>query len=298
MDLEYFRNFVTIAESGSLTAAAEKLGIAQPALSIQVKNLEQYYNTKLLIVCRGIRKLKLTDAGKIFYERARSICALELATRMEVNDCTKGLTGTLRISLSPAKVSSFVTNYLQPFHQEHPSVTYQLHEVPVYEQVTHILSGISDFAIANAPLPEPERFDILFAHKERLIVVVNSANPWIKYKNEALSLPELKNIPICINFGCYPLFEKTCLEAGIKPEIMSLCTTKITALQFASLNLGIAVVPTESHETLADNLLKIPINSNKLFLNKMLFKAKGNQLSPIANKFIEFYQSKSNSLGK
>ena len=63
MNIQYYYNFVTIVESGSLTAAAEKLHIAQPALSNQIKALEQKYGTRLFY--RGARKLELTDAGAI-----------------------------------------------------------------------------------------------------------------------------------------------------------------------------------------------------------------------------------------
>ena len=67
MNLQYYFNLVTIVEEGSLTAAAKKLRIAQPALSNQVKAMEQKYGTRLFF--RGSRRLELTDAGSILYQR-------------------------------------------------------------------------------------------------------------------------------------------------------------------------------------------------------------------------------------
>lgn len=59
MNIQYYRNFITIVESGSLTAAAEKLNIPQPSLSVQLKKIEQDFNVKLINLSRGISKLEL-----------------------------------------------------------------------------------------------------------------------------------------------------------------------------------------------------------------------------------------------
>lgn len=296
MNMDYYRNFVTIVESGSLTAAAAKLNISQPSLSVQLKNIEQNYNIKLINLSRGVSKLELTDGGKIFYEKAKYICTLENATHMELKNFRKGLAGTIKISISPAKVSSFITNYLEPFHKKYPLITYELREAPVNEQINHILNGISDFALANAPLPEPHRFDIIISEKEPLIVLANKKNPWLSDSSTKLPLSALEDIPICINFGCQELFKSTCQAEGITPKIFSVSTTKTTALQFASLNLGVAIVAAENYEIFEKDLFSLSLDSDNLFIEKMLFKAKGKKFSPIVNNFIEFYQDKSRLL--
>lgn len=293
MKIEYYRNFVTIVESGSLTAAAEKLSIAQPSLSVQLKKIEQIYNIKLIVLSPGISKLELTDAGKIFYEKAKYISTLEESTQMELTNFAKGLAGTIRISISPAKVASFIVNFIEPFQKEYPLINYELREAPVVEQINHIINGISDFAIANAPLPEPHRFDIIFSEKDRLTVVLNKNNPWISNKAKNISLKSLKDIPISTNFGCHKLFENACLTSGITPNFISISTTKTTALQFALLNLGIAVVPAERNESFGKTLVAIPLKNDKLYVEKMLYKAKGKEFSPIVSNFIDFYLKKS-----
>ncbi|MBQ3159193.1 MAG: LysR family transcriptional regulator, partial [Clostridia bacterium] len=76
MNLQYYYNFVTIVEEGSLTAASRKLHIAQPALSNQIKAMEEKYGTRLFF--RGARRLELTDAGMILYQKAKRMCVKEL----------------------------------------------------------------------------------------------------------------------------------------------------------------------------------------------------------------------------
>ena len=57
MDFEFYRNFITVAETGNLTTASKKLALAQPALSAQIKTLEHYYGAKLIQTARGKRQL-------------------------------------------------------------------------------------------------------------------------------------------------------------------------------------------------------------------------------------------------
>ena len=63
MDFEFYRNFITVAETGNLTTASKKLALAQPALSAQIKTLEHYYGAKLIQTARGKRQLTLTEGS-------------------------------------------------------------------------------------------------------------------------------------------------------------------------------------------------------------------------------------------
>ena len=84
MNIDVYRNFVQIVEEGSISAAARKVLIAQPALSSQMKSLEQTIGAKLFI--RGAQKISVTDAGMILYRRAKDMLAIEDAALKEVSD--------------------------------------------------------------------------------------------------------------------------------------------------------------------------------------------------------------------
>jgi len=74
MELDNYRNFLAIIEAGSFTGAADYVHIAQPALSKQLRALENYFGTKLIITTRGSRQILLTEAGRVL--KKQSICAL------------------------------------------------------------------------------------------------------------------------------------------------------------------------------------------------------------------------------
>ena len=107
MEIDNYRNFLAIVEAGSMTSASEFVHIAQPALSKQLKSLEGYFGTKLIITTRGSKHLILTDAGKILYHKAKYICSLEDMARIEIDDISDGNRGTLRISAANSRSSSF-----------------------------------------------------------------------------------------------------------------------------------------------------------------------------------------------
>ncbi len=95
MDIKQLTYFIAIVEEGTITHAANRLHMAQPPLSTQLKLLEDELGTKLLE--RGARKIKLTDAGKILYQRAKHIIEITNSTTKEIEEFRKGIQGTLRL---------------------------------------------------------------------------------------------------------------------------------------------------------------------------------------------------------
>lgn len=152
MEIDNYRNFLAIVEAGSMTSASEFVHIAQPALSKQLKSLEGYFGTKLIITTRGSKHLILTDAGKILYHKAKYICSLEDMARIEIDDISDGNRGTLRISAANSRSSIFIKTCLEPFHDLFPNVVYEIYEGSVNEQSQQLLSGITELGILSVPL--------------------------------------------------------------------------------------------------------------------------------------------------
>lgn len=297
MDLDYYRNFITIIENGSLNAAAKKMHIAQPALSHQLKLLETKYGCRLLKLSRGMRKLQMTEEGRVFLEKAKTLISLEEAARMEIQNITLGIAVTLRISIAPAKAPNFIKNVLIPFNEKYPDICYQLHEASIQEQIEQINSGISDFAITNATLPDETNFRVIQKDRECFQIVATRDNPWIT-PADSYSLDDIKNAPLCLNYVCSQTIRRCCEKTGFTPKISSLSTTRSAAMQFASHRLGIAIVTQEASETLPDNLFAIPLIGKELYIEKTLFVAKDKPLSLLTKTFIDFYLQRTKSANK
>jgi DNA-binding transcriptional LysR family regulator len=120
MELRHLRYFVAIAEEQSFTRAAERLWVAQPGLSTQIRRLEEELGTKLFE--RHTRGVELTPAGEIFLERARATLAAADAARAVASDLESGLVGSIRLGIATGPESDLVRRLLEHFVAEHPNV--------------------------------------------------------------------------------------------------------------------------------------------------------------------------------
>jgi DNA-binding transcriptional LysR family regulator len=149
MELRHLQKFVAIAEERSFTRAAERLWVAQPGLSSQIRRLEVELGVQLLE--RHPRGVELTDAGEVFLERARVVLAAADDASATGTDLAAGLLGTLRVGLSTSGRSSAARQLLGRFSAERPQV-----EVTVMEAYGGVLvRDIGDRRLDAAIVPSP-----------------------------------------------------------------------------------------------------------------------------------------------
>ena len=292
MDFDFYRNFIVIAEQENVTTAAKKLSLAQPALRAQIKTLEEYYGTQLILTGRGVRQLTLTETGKLFLEKARQICALEESWATEVNSYSQGNVGTLRFTTSIAKTTFFLRNYLQPFAERYPALRYEIKESTVSEQITDINEGYSDFAFANAPLPHKQDYGLLPSEQEEFYAVYQKKNKTNFAAEKTTTLAALRDIPLFCNFSCLQLLTPHCLRHGFKPNIVFTSTTKTAAQEFARSGNGVGIVSFNKSELLDDDLCYSKIIDEGLFFDVTLFWSLQRNMAPHARAFLDFYKGK------
>ncbi len=287
MDTEYYRNFITIVETGSLSAAAKKLTIAQPALSNQLKLLAKHFGSPLLHIKQGGHSLELTETGNILYNKARYICGMEDAAQKEIADTNAGYSGTLRISLSPSMSISFIKSYLTGFKTENPGINFELFEVSPDEQLEQLLSGKTEIGVTNGPLKQSFRFETISQEREILVALIHKNSPFITSKG-ILDLQDLEEMPLCLSRGCADLFTAVCHDSHLAPHVLSITTTKLSAIAWAEENVGVAIVPMGNTETFSENLIIKPIHHPRLFLEKTISFVKGRPLSAVAKLFMDY----------
>src|SRR3954466_13092334 len=120
MELRHLRYFVAIAEERSFTRAAERLWVAQPGLSTQIRRLESELGIQLFE--RHTRGVDLTDAGELFLERARTALAAADAARSTGQDLEEGLVGSVRLGIVAGAGWPGTAALLGQFGRERPAV--------------------------------------------------------------------------------------------------------------------------------------------------------------------------------
>lgn len=291
MDFAFYRNFITVVETGSISTAAQKLDIVQPALSAQIKTLEKTYGVQLLKMQRGKRHIELTEAGEAFLQQARSLCAAEDKLTLTMQSFSQRAVGTLRFGVSHVRTDYFLRQYLIPFANTHPDISYQFLDATVEQQQEQLKEGNIDFAFANAPLPASHSFAAIKGQQESFFVVYrkNYSVPWNTCRS--LKLSALSGLPLCCNYGTFPLLRKACEDYSFKPNITFIASTAESALTFAQSGLGLAVIAALSSDTIPPDMLRIELEHPDLHFEQTLYWSRERRLTPAAELFLDYFQS-------
>lgn len=286
MSLDNYRNYITIIEEGSLSAASKKIRIAQPALSNQMKALEDKFGAQLVKMRRGVRRLKVTEAGRILYEKAKYLCELEDTASREIRDLEGGFSGTLRIGLSPSASEQVVRQLLTDFHRIWSNVRYELHEVSIGDIGEMLLSGICELGIVRASPQTPELFTTYPMDNEMLAAVYLKDSNWLTGVTNPLTISELKGIPLCVTRGWLNTIEKAFTEMKLLPELLCISTTRLSSLIWASEGEGVALIPVDSFDSFSDNLTCLPVSGKNMQIQKSIITVKNRYLSAVAKNFL------------
>lgn len=295
MELDCYRNFLAVVEAGSFTGAAKCVHIAQPALSKQLRHLENYFGAKLIISTRGSRQLLLTEAGRVLYQKAKYICSLDDLAKTEINSIMGGVRGTLRFSITSSRSALFIKSSLKNFCQLYPKITCELYEASIEEQTQQLLNGITEIGILSTPLRHQDNFQVLFRRDEELVTVFHKDSVWLDGSKDEIKLHELEDIPISISAGCASVFKNACEEQGLVPNIICISTSRQSALQWAAEKAAVAIFPVEPAEDLGDDYIIKRISDIDAEVYKTVVKVKDRPLSVAAQHFLKFYAKTRNS---
>lgn len=144
MELRQLRHFVEVGEQGSISAAARKLRLTQPALSRQIKALEEEFDTPLLD--RGAHSIQLTPAGELLLQEARKLLRFSDSMTEKVKAAAHG--ESLRVGYAPSLAGEFLSLAIARFTQFHPRVRVSLYDWSSIEMRTGLSEGKLDIIVA------------------------------------------------------------------------------------------------------------------------------------------------------
>ena len=222
MELRHLRYFIAVAKHGSFNRAAQALYLTQPALSRQVKDLEEELAVPLLV--RGKNAVTLTEAGERFYEEAREIIArVELAVQRLRNEPRAEV---LRIGYAPSVTDGILPRVLEKFHAEHPRARIELADLFPKEMSRMARDGELDVVITLGPWDEQTpNFQWEEFRRVALALVMHEDHALAKRKR--ISPQHLKDLPLVglhqESFPDYvPYIRKILKPHGISPRFVAL----------------------------------------------------------------------------
>lgn len=240
MDLRHLRYFVAVAEELSFRRAAEKLHIAQPPLSAQIRALEEELQVKLFE--RTTRSVLLTHAGRVLLEEARSVLAATAQAEQRAREAEHGLAGTLRLGVIAPVANAWLAGILRRFRQRFPGVQLSLFDLTSTEQLRRLRTRELDAGLLRPPVGSAE-LDHMFVGESRQVLAMPAGHPLARKRSlvwKDLHDQELVLIHPAAQHGFYDAFFAECAKAGARPRPVQYANDIQTKMWLISAGFGIA----------------------------------------------------------
>lgn len=237
MNLMQLQYFALVAEEGQITSAAKQLFIGQPALSYQLKQLEDELGAKLF--ARQPHGIELTDAGKKLYSYSKQILTLAQNAETEIREIQAGQLGSVRLGSVSSSIGVLPSSRLVAFVKEHPGVALDILEDNTYGILDKLKNNLLDLAVIRTPYNRVN-LAAIDVSDERMTAVTRLGAFAGK---ETVKLEDLAGQPLVIYRRFEGMFKETFTEKGLKPNFVIKCDDSRTAIRWSDSGLGIALVP-------------------------------------------------------
>ncbi len=245
------RAFYAIVEEGNISHAAQRLDVAQPALSRQMKRLEEIL--KVTLFERGSRRIRLTEAGRIFYNRVEKIIGMIDGTIREVAEIGSGEKGSIKLGTIISSGAMILPELINAFHEKYPSVTFEIWEGEGARILELLDTRLIEIAITRTQV-DNMIYESLVLPNEPLVMVMNQQNACGEAKDEVKFI-ELADQPLIIPLRWKSIFITHCRRLGFEPKITCVSDSIVQNLLMVKMNLGISMVPMSSKTLLTDGNL-------------------------------------------
>lgn len=260
MELRQLKDFAAIVEEGTVTAAAKRLHMTQPPLTAQLRALEEELGCSLFR--RDGRRLRLTDAGQLFYQRAEAILGLCRTAEADLADFGLGTAGTLRVGVVSSVRTEEFFGWLAGFSRRYPSVHFDLSGDNTYRLIESIRSGQLDAAVVRRPFSAQD-IQILPIRKEKMLAV-GRADFFPGIRGRSVSLAALSGSPLILYRRWESVLRSRFEAAGLPLSVFCRNDDAQTTLALAKCGLGVGILPASAISQAENGLKKYEISDGSL----------------------------------
>lgn len=290
MELRHLRYFITVAEEGHITGAAERLGIQQPPLSRLIKKLEQELDVQLFR--RTAHGVQLTPAGQVFHTKASAVLA-SLDDAVETARRTaRGEQGRICLGISPTGIfHPFVTRIVRAFREAFPLVSVTLEENLSNEIIEKMRNGRVDAAFLWTP--PTDGFVVNPLLDDELVVALACGHALAQADQRGSAAIELKALAdeTFIVYGRkdgFGLFAATIAAsrvAGFSPRFGMEAPRIASALSLAAAGFGIFLVPSSVQRIHVDGVVYRRLKGPSRPVSTLSLVSRRGDPSPVVRRF-------------
>ena len=250
------QSFIAVAEELHFGRAAKRVNLSQPALSLQIKGIEDELQVKLFV--RSRRKTELTQAGQIFLQEARDVLQRTEQAIATVRRAALGEVGTLRIGFISTAAAIIMPPLVKRFRELHTQVDVDLRNVLTRDQVLQLQDRKLDIGFLRVPLQTPPEIRTRVVHREPFVLLVPGGHPLADKKD--LTLADCKDADFVMYSrkmapGFHDQIMNMLHRSGITPHVVQEAAEMYTLISLVATGLGLAVAPASIALHQAENVV-------------------------------------------
>jgi DNA-binding transcriptional LysR family regulator len=284
--LPQLRAFVTLADERSFTRAARRLNLSQPALTVQIRNLELSFGGKLFD--RDPGGVALTRVGGELAPRLRRLLSDLDGVMSEARDIADGRRGTIRIAALPSFSAGRLPDLVARFRATNPAIAFVIRDAIASKVVAAVQSEAVDLGI-TAGVELTKGVEILHEASDRLCVVFPRRHPLASKRQVALA--DLADFPLVLmdpETSVRAIVDAAFVSAGRIVRPAAEATYMMTAVSLVRAGLGITILPASAKEIDAEPSLRSrPIDDARFSRTISLIKKRTRTLPPVCEDFLK-----------
>ncbi|MGO6710819.1 LysR family transcriptional regulator [Rhizobium leguminosarum] len=261
MELRHLRYFLAVAEEGNFTRAAGKLGIGQPPLSQQIRDLEREVGAALFH--RVPHGAELTAAGTAFLGEAKASLAAAEKAKLAAQSANRGETG--RLSLGFTASSAFnpvVSTTIRRFRARWPEVQLSLTEMNTLALMQKLERGELDATFMRPSLDDPTGIRLLRLPDEPMVIALPASHPMARHSSvplAALAEEPFILFPRLVGLSLYDDVVLACRRAGFELTVAQEAPQISSVVNLVAADLGVSIVPASISQIKLEGVAYRPI---------------------------------------
>lgn len=296
MELRHLRYFVAVAQAGSFTHAALALGIQQPPLSQQIRDLERELGYPLFR--RLPRGIELTEGGAVFLEEALAIIAAVQRGVARASQVAQGTAGTLALGFtSSAVMHRFAPDLIRRYREAHPGVELVIHEENAAAVTEAVTARRLDIGFIRRPVSEHSGIAYHVVAEERLLLALPAGHPIAQrarssgstsvrlrdLAGESFILVRRPGAP-----GMYGDLIEACRRMGFSPNVVAEVSQMLTNLTLVAAGVGVTVVPASMKDIHREDVFYAQATDAPELTAPLTLVSRAGETNPVAQRFVRF----------
>ena len=286
MDFDQLETFLEVARLSSFSRAAEKRFRTQPAISSQIRSLEEEVGAKLLDRSGG--KVSITASGKLFLKFAEDILEARKMMLTAVAETERVPKGEIVVGANEGTCLHILPEVFAEFKKQYPDVNISIKRSDYAKILESVIDNSVDFGVVSLPVNDP-RLTVVLIHRDELVIIVPPKHPLAKLKSATIA--EAANFPLIVPKAGHTrdALENLFYERKLKPRYTMELDSSELLKRFVAADAGVGFIARSNvlEDVRANALVAIPISDATIRRNLALVFRKDKALSRAALAFID-----------